>query len=84
MKKLVLSTFATALLAFAASFTAAPAFAEIEYPWCSRSSTGQGGGPTCRYATYEQCYAATVQNNGWCERNGRIVWQEQQGKRGMR
>lgn len=85
MKKLALSTFATASLAIAAaSLPGAPAVAEIDYPWCSRSSTGQGGGPSCRYTTYEQCYANVVYNNGWCERNARVVWQEQQGRRNAR
>jgi hypothetical protein len=85
MKTFLLS--ATAFLAIAAaSLASPPAVAEIEYPWCSRSSTAQGGGPSCRYTSYEQCQANVAYTNGWCERNARIVWQEQQQgqKRGTR
>jgi hypothetical protein len=85
MKTLMLSLSASVLLAGAmVSFTSAPAVAVYDYPWCARSSAGQGGGPSCRYSTYEQCYASTVQSNGWCEKNSRVVWQEQQAKRGVR
>lgn len=85
MKMLALSLFAATLLALAAvSLTSAPAVAVYDYPWCARSSAGQGGGYSCRFSTYEQCYATTVQSNGWCEKNPTVVWQEQQGKRGAR
>lgn len=79
----LLRPLAAALLAMAA-LAATPAGAEIDYPWCSRSSAGQGGGPSCRFTSYDQCYASVVSSNGWCERNARIVWQEQQAKRGAR
>jgi len=82
MKMLGLSTFAVGLLAFSvASFITAPAAAEIDYPWCARSSAGQSGGPVCRFSSYEQCYATAVSSNGWCERNARTVWQEQQQRK---
>ena len=81
MKTLVLSTLATAFLGFSVvSFTSTPAVAVYDYPWCARSSAGQGGGPVCRFSTYEQCYATTVYSNGWCERNARIVEQEQRAR----
>jgi hypothetical protein len=87
MKTFLLSLSATAFLTIAAASVASPpAVAEVEYPWCSRSSTAQGGGPSCRYTSYEQCQANVASTNGWCERNARIVWQEQQQgqKRGAR
>jgi hypothetical protein len=87
MKTFLLSLSATAFLAIcAASVASPPVVAEVEYPWCSRSSTAQGGGPSCRYTSYEQCQANVASTNGWCERNARIVWQEQQQgqKRGAR
>jgi hypothetical protein len=87
MKTSLLSRAAAAVLAVAAtSFVSTPGRAEIEYPWCSRSSTGQGGGPTCRYTSREQCQAAVLGLNGWCEENARVVWQRQQQglKRGAR
>ena len=82
MKPFVRSLSAAAAFAFAAvSLTSAPAGAVYDYPWCARLAGFGGSGPSCRYSTYEQCYAATVQLNGWCERNPNIVWQEQQSKR---
>jgi hypothetical protein len=85
MKTLMLSGLAAASLTFAAaSVTSTPAVAVYNYPWCSRSSAGQGGGFSCRYSTYDQCYAATVQLNGWCEKNPSLVWQEQQTRRVVR
>ncbi len=35
-----------------------PSRAEIDYPWCSLSSTGQSGTPACRFSTREQCQAS--------------------------
>jgi hypothetical protein len=75
---LLLGLAASAAFAFATT----PARAEVEYPWCSRSSTAQGGGPSCRYASLEQCQNAVAYSNGWCERNARVVWAEQQAARG--
>jgi hypothetical protein len=88
MTRLILSVSAAAFVAIAASsFFTTPGRAEIDYPWCSSSSTGQGGGPSCRYTSLEQCQAAVFGLNGWCSKNSRIVWQEQQQqapKRGSR
>ena len=82
MKALALSTLGAALLSLAAiSFPSTPASAVYDYPWCARLAGFGGSGPSCRYSTYDQCYAATVQLNGWCERNPRLVEQEQQSKR---
>jgi hypothetical protein len=76
---------ASAFLAtVAVAFVSLPAAAEVEYPWCSRSSVEYDGMPDCRYSTYEQCQANAVYLNGWCERNARVVWREQQARRGVR
>lgn len=69
---------ATLIVAGAMSLVPQPSRAEIDYPWCSQSPAGQSGTPTCRYSTLEQCQAAVLGLNGTCERNARLVWQEQQ------
>jgi hypothetical protein len=49
--------------------------------------TSQSGIPACRYATLAQCEAFVAGLSGTCQRNSRIVWQEQQmqaTKRGAR
>ena len=53
--------------------------AEIDYPWCAMTSTGQSGKPSCMYATLEQCRAFLAGQAGSCVRNARIVVQEQGG-----
>ncbi len=68
---------AAAFVAIAAASVATPSSAEIDYPWCSMSSTGQSGLPSCRFSTQAQC-RASVAGSGWCQRNSRMVWQEQQ------
>jgi hypothetical protein len=70
----------------ASSIAATEGRAEIDYPWCSISSTGQSGMPACRFSTLEQCNAFLAGQAGFCQRNSRIVWQEQQQmiKRGVR
>lgn len=68
----------------AASFAVTPARAEIDYPWCSITSTGQSGLPSCRYTTLEQCQAFLAGQSGFCQRNSRIVAKEQMSKRGAR
>jgi len=70
----------------ASSIAATEGRAEIDYPWCSISSTGQSGMPACRFSTLEQCQASIGGMAGFCQRNSRIVWQEQQQmiKRGVR
>lgn len=87
MKTSLLSFSSAAFVAIAAtSFAGSPSRAEIDYPWCSISSTGQSGIPVCRYTTLEQCRASVT--NGYCDRNAVIVWREQQmqekKKRGAR
>lgn len=58
--------------------------AEVDYPWCSISSTGQSGMPACRFATVEQCQASIGGGAGFCQRNSRIVAREQAVRRGAR
>jgi hypothetical protein len=77
MKILLSSLSAAAFVAIAAASLATPSRAEVDYPWCSLSSTGQSGLPSCRFSTQAQCQAS-VAGSGWCQRNSRIVWQEQQ------
>ncbi len=77
MKISLPSLSAAAFVAIAAASFVTPSRAEIDYPWCSLSSTGQSGSPSCRFSTQEQCQAS-VAGSGWCQRNSRIVWQEQQ------
>ena len=87
MKILAPSFSAAAFIAIAAGLLAATeGRAEIDYPWCSISSTGQSGMPACRFSTLEQCQASIGGMAGFCQRNSRIVWQEQQQmmKRGVR
>jgi hypothetical protein len=68
--KTLLSVSALALVAIAATtFVSTASRAEIEYPWCSISSTGQSGTPTCRYATIEQCNAFLAGQAGFCQPN---------------
>lgn len=79
MKLSLLSLSAAAFVAVAATALAStPGRAEIDYPWCSSTAIGQSGIPSCRYATLEQCQAFIFGLNGSCQRNPRIVWQEQQ------
>ena len=42
-------------LAAVTLFASAQGRAEIDYPWCAMTSTGQSGKPSCVYATLEQC-----------------------------
>jgi hypothetical protein len=69
---------ATVIALAATSFAATQARAEIDYPWCAMTSTGQSGKPSCVYATLEQCRAFLAGQSGSCVRNARIVLQEQQ------
>lgn len=84
MKSILHGLFLATVIASATSFAPQPSRAEIDYPWCSQSPAGQGGGPSCRYSTLEQCRAAVQGVNGSCERNARMVWQEQQQQRQRR
>jgi hypothetical protein len=73
-----------ALAAIAAAAISAPGRAEIEYPWCSVTSTGQSGMPSCRYATLEQCNAFISGLNGFCRPNPRSTVRPQVKKGGAR
>ena len=85
MKPSLLSFSAAAFVAIAATaFASTPSRAEIDYPWCSMTSTSQSGIPSCRYSTLEQCQAFLAGLGGSCQRNSRIIAQEQMGKRGAR
>jgi hypothetical protein len=64
-------------LAAVTSLASAQSHAEIDYPWCAMTSTGQSGKPSCVYATLEQCQAFLAGQSGSCVRNARIVFQEQ-------
>ena len=64
---------AAAVVALAAASLSTPARADTEYPWCSITSTGQSGMPTCRYATIEQCNAVLAGQSGFCQRNPRAT-----------
>jgi Protein of unknown function (DUF3551) len=77
MQRSLPSLSAAAFVAIAAVSLATPSRAEIDYPWCSLSSTGQSGLPSCRFSTQAQCQAS-VAGSGWCQRNSRLVFQEQQ------
>ena len=49
---------------------AAPARAEIEYPWCAQYSGGEdGGGRNCGFSTLEQCRETVSGIGGFCELN---------------
>jgi len=83
--KTLLSVSALAFVAIAATtFASTASRAEIEYPWCSISSTGQSGTPTCRYATIEQCNAFLAGQAGFCQPNPRATANAQVTKRGAR
>jgi hypothetical protein len=50
---------------------AAPAQAEIEYPWCADySGERNGGGTNCGFVTRAQCMATISGIGGWCRQNG--------------
>ncbi len=56
---------ATLVMPFA---LAAPAHADIQYPWCAQYS-GRDGGRNCGFSTFEQCRATVSGIGGFCERN---------------
>jgi hypothetical protein len=74
MKMSLLSLSAAAFVAIAAtSFTSTSSRAEVEYPWCSITSTGQSGMPSCSYSTLEQCNAFVAGQAGFCQQNPRAT-----------
>lgn len=48
---------------------AAPAHAEVYYPWCAQYGAGGDGGRNCGFSTLEQCRATVSGIGGFCERN---------------
>jgi hypothetical protein len=85
MKTSMLSISATAFVAIAATVLASsPSRAEIEYPWCAITSTGQAGGPSCYYATLDHCKAFLAGQAGFCQPNARATAQAQVTRRGAR
>lgn len=49
---------------------AAPARAEIQYPWCAEYSGDDGsGGTNCGFTTLAQCRATVSGIGGWCYEN---------------
>jgi hypothetical protein len=82
MKTSLLSLSATAFVAIAATALASSASrAEAEYAWCAITSTGQAGGPSCYYATLEQCQAFLAGQAGFCQPNPRATALASQVKR---
>lgn len=63
---------ALALAAFASKPT--PAKAEIFYPWCLKTDTGDGA-DNCSFDSFEQCKGSTVGAGGICVQN---IWYTQQ------
>ncbi len=49
--------------------------AEIEYPYCSRGSSGNygSGAMNCGFVSMEQCEATTRGNGEWCQVNPAYV-----------
>jgi hypothetical protein len=84
--KTCLSLAAAALVAIAVTSLASTASrAEIDYPWCSITSAGQSGTPTCRYSTLEQCNAFLAGGvTGFCQPNPRATANAQVIRRGTR
>ena len=85
MKTSLLSISAMAFVAIAATALASsPSRAEVEYPCCVITSTGQAGGPSCSYATLGQCNAFLAGQAGFCQPNPRATAQAQVTRRGAR
>ena len=85
MKTTLLSLSAGTFVAIAATaLTSSPSRAEVEYPWCAVTSTGQAGGPSCYYATIDQCRAFLSGQAGFCQPNPRATAQAQVPRRGTR
>jgi hypothetical protein len=54
-------------------FGAAPARAEITYPWCAQYGGTDGGGTNCGFVTIDQCRATVSGMNGYCYQNPMYV-----------
>ncbi len=60
-----------ALLGLAAvtALSAAPARAQIYYPWCANYGGDMGGSANCGFSTREQCLATVSGIGGSCDPN---------------
>jgi hypothetical protein len=67
MQKITSAFFVAATLAMPFAL-AAPARADIQYPWCAQYG-GRDGGRNCGFSTLEQCRATVSGIGGFCERN---------------
>ncbi len=67
MRRFVLALFA--LAAGVAAFDAAPAKAQIYYPWCANYGGDMGGSANCGFTTREQCLASISGIGGSCDPN---------------
>ena len=66
--------FSILTLAFAGLFavlSAAPAKAEVWYPWCAQYGGGRDGigSVVCSFVSYGQCMATVRGMGGWCIEN---------------
>ena len=68
MQKITSAFFLAAMLLMPFAL-AAPARAEIYYPWCAQYGASGDGGRNCGFSTYEQCMATVSGIGGFCERN---------------
>jgi hypothetical protein len=68
MLKLIAASLALAALA-AVVIPAAPARAEIQYPWCALYSGMDNQATNCGFVTNAQCMAAISGNGGICYEN---------------
>ncbi len=68
MPKLIAASFAIAALT-AVLAPAAPAHAEIHYPWCAQYSESTVGATNCGFVSRAQCMATVSGVGGWCYRN---------------
>jgi Protein of unknown function (DUF3551) len=84
MKTFLLSLSATAFAIAATALASSPSRAQVEYPWCAISSTGQSGTPNCYYATLDQCKAFLSGQAGFCQANPRATAQAQAPRRSAR
>ena len=60
-----------ALAGLFAVLSAAPAKAEVWYPWCAQYGGGRNGvnAVVCSFVSYGQCMATVTGMGGWCIEN---------------
>lgn len=68
MQKITSACFLAAMLLMPFAL-AAPARAEIYYPWCAHYGGMDGGGTNCGFSTLEQCRATVSGIGGFCAQN---------------